>query len=62
MNFYLKFPLATKKELIDTKTALEGMKVELTNTNAKLDNVITEMVNNKPDFNSKLDGKTVFAS
>jgi len=49
--------VATKKDLIDTKTKLEGVKIDLMNTNTKIDSVITEMVNTKPEISAKMDGE-----
>lgn len=49
---------ATKKDLIDTKTKLEDINAELSNTNVKFDRVRSETANSLVDLTVKLDGKS----
>jgi len=49
--------IATKKDLIDTKTKLDDVNSDVSHTNTKLERIRADMSNTMVDINMKLDGK-----
>ncbi len=55
------FSVASKKDLIDTKSRLDNVNSEVVNTNIKIDRMKTELMNTKPDIKEKLDCKLLYS-